>query len=60
MSDEWDEKTEIMNQTVMIEHKKKLNKAKEDKNTENIIEVLLSLRVNALQISSELRKNLSI
>ena len=34
MSDEWDEKTEIMNQTVMIEHKKKLNKAKEDKNTE--------------------------
>ena len=58
MSDEWDEKTEIMNQTVMIEHKKKLNKAKEDKNTENIIEVLLSLRVNALQISPELRKNL--
>ena len=46
-----------MNQTVMIEHKKKLNKAKEDKNTENIIEVLLSLRVNALQISPELRKN---
>ena len=58
MTDEWDEKTEIMNQQVMIEHKKKLNKAKEEKNTENIIEVLLSLRVNALQISPELRKNL--
>lgn len=58
MTDEWDEKTEIMNQAVMIEHKKKLNKAKDDKNNENIIEVLLSLRVNALQISPELRKNL--
>ena len=58
MSDEWDEKTEIMNQAVMIEHKKKLFKAKEEKNNENIIEVLLSLRVNALQISPELRKNL--
>ena len=55
MSDEWDEKTEIMSQPVMMEHKKKL---KEEKNTENIIEVLLSLRVNALQISPELRKNL--
>lgn len=58
MNDDWDEKTEIMNQAVMMEHKKKLNKAKEDKNNENIIEVLLSLRVNALQISPELRKNL--
>ena len=58
MTDEWDEKTEIMNQAVMMEHKKKLIKAKEEKNNENIIEVLLSLRVNALQISPELRKNL--
>lgn len=58
MTDEWDEKTEIMNQAVMIEHKKKLLKAKEEKNNENTIEVLLSLRVNALQISPELRKNL--
>ena len=30
MSDEWDEKTEIMSQPVMMEHKKKLNKAKEE------------------------------
>jgi hypothetical protein len=58
ISDEWDEKTELMNQAVMMEHKKKLNKSKEEKNNENIIEVLLSLRVNALQISPELRKNL--
>lgn len=42
----------------MLEHKKKLISAKEEKNNENIIEVLLSLRVNALQISPELRKNL--
>lgn len=58
MSDDWDDKTEIMNQAVMIEHKKKLFKARDEKNNENIIEVLLSLRVNALQISPELRKNL--
>ena len=57
MSDEWDEKTEIMSQPVMMEHKKKLNKAKEEKNTENIIEVLLSLRVNALQTNPDLRTN---
>lgn len=42
----------------MLEHKKKLISAKDSKNNENIIEVLLSLRVNALQISPELRKNL--
>lgn len=57
-NDEWDEKTEFMNQAVMLEHKKKLIAAKEEKNNENLIEVLLSLRVNALQISPELRKNL--
>jgi len=57
-NDEWDEKTEFMNQQVMLDHKKKLISAKEEKNNENIIEVLLSLRVNALQISPELRKNL--
>jgi len=57
-NDEWDEKTEFMNQPVMLDHKKKLIAAKEEKNNENIIEVLLSLRVNALQISPELRKNL--
>lgn len=57
-NDEWDEKTEFMNQQVMLDHKKKLIAAKEEKNNENIIEVLLSLRVNALQISPELRKNL--
>ena len=42
----------------MSEHKNKLIKAKDESNIENIIEVLLSLRVNALQISPELRRNL--
>lgn len=42
----------------MSEHKNKLIKAKDENNVENIIEVLLSLRVNALQISPELRRNL--
>jgi len=42
----------------MNEHKQKLIQAKVDNNVKGIIEVLLSLRVNALQISPELRKNL--
>jgi len=36
----------------------KLIKAKDENNVENIIEVLLSLRVNALQISPEQRRSL--
>lgn len=43
---------------MLSEHKNKLIKAKDENNVENIIEVLLSLRVNALQISPELRRNL--
>lgn len=42
----------------MSEHKTKLIKASDEQNLEHIIEVLLSLRVNALQISPDLRKNL--
>jgi hypothetical protein len=42
----------------MNEHKNKLIQAKVENNTKAIVEVLLSLRVNALQISPELRKNL--
>jgi len=44
---------------VLNDHKQKLLKAKEvDNNIENIIEVLLSLRVHALQISPVLRRHL--
>lgn len=44
---------------MLADHKSKLLKAKEiDNNVENIIEVLLSLRVHALQISPELRRHL--
>ncbi len=42
----------------MTEHKQKLIQARSENNTRVVIEVLLSLRVNALQISPELRKNL--
>lgn len=42
----------------MTEHKNKLIQAKQQGNIKGVIEVLLSLRVNALQISPELRKNL--
>jgi len=52
------DRSELFSEVVMMEHKKKLINAKDENNLENIIEVLLSLRVNALQISPELRKNL--
>lgn len=42
----------------MQEHKGKLIGNYNERNIDGIIEVLLSLRVNALQIAPELRKNL--
>ena len=42
----------------MQEHKTKLLKNHKNNDINGIIEVLLSLRVNALQIAPELRKNL--
>ena len=42
----------------MTEHKTKFVQAHNDGDDKAIVEVLLSLRVNALQISPELRKNL--
>ena len=42
----------------MLEHKQRLIEAKERNDIRLIVEVLLSLRVNALQIAPELRKNL--
>jgi hypothetical protein len=58
MSDEWSEQTDIMSQSEIQENKRKLKQAKQEKNTENLIEILLAYRVNALQIVPELRKNL--
>jgi len=52
------DRSELFSENVMQEHKTKLAKAKEDGDTRLLIEVLLSLRVNALQIAPELRKNL--
>ena len=42
----------------MGEHKQRLIQAKMNNDVHSVIEVLLSLRVNALQIAPELRKNL--
>ena len=42
----------------MTEHRNKLIQSKVESNIKGMVEVLLSLRVNALQISPELRKNL--
>lgn len=42
----------------MLEHRTKLDKFVADRNIDGITEVLLSFRVNALQIAPELRKNL--
>ena len=52
------DRSKLFSETVMTEHRNKLIKSKVDGNVKGIIEVLLSLRVNALQISPELRKNL--
>lgn len=52
------DRSELFSEAVMNEHKNKLISAKVENNSKAIVEVLLSLRVNALQISPELRKNL--
>ena len=57
MSDDWDEKTELINKEIILEHKNKLNEAKNDKDNVKIMETLLSLRLNALQTNPDLRKN---
>ena len=52
------DRSELFSEQVMGEHKQRLIQAKMNNDTHAIIEVLLSLRVNALQIAPELRKNL--
>ena len=52
------EGSELITEAVMQEHKTKLRQHFSDRNIDGMIEVLLSLRVNALQIAPELRKNL--
>ncbi len=52
------DRSELFSESVMQEHKVKLMQAKKGGDSRGIIEVLLSLRVNALQIAPELRKNL--
>eukprot|EP00826_Nyctotherus_ovalis_P047145 TRINITY_DN5386_c0_g5_i1.p1 TRINITY_DN5386_c0_g5~~TRINITY_DN5386_c0_g5_i1.p1 ORF type:complete len:313 (-),score=84.22 TRINITY_DN5386_c0_g5_i1:276-1214(-) len=52
------ERCEMFTEAVILEHKKKLLSAKEENDVEGLIEVLMSLRVNALQILPELRRSL--
>lgn len=42
------DRSELFSEAVMNEHKNKLIQAKVENNYKNIVEVLLSLRVNAL------------
>lgn len=52
------EGTELISESVIKDHKAKLEQHFQEKYIEGIIEILLSLRVNALQIAPELRKSL--
>jgi len=52
------DRREMFTEAVILEHKKKLLAAKEQNNIEAQIEVIMSLRVNALQILPELRRSL--
>jgi len=49
---------ELTTEPVMQDHKNKLLSSYKAMNVDGLVEVLLSLRVNALQIAPELRKNL--
>ena len=51
-------KNEMFSEAIILEHKRKLIEAKSTNNIEGMIEILLSLRVNALQVSYPLRRNL--
>jgi len=53
-----DEKQQLFSESVLQDHKNRIVRAKGENNMEAVIEVLLSLRVNALQISPELRRSL--
>ena len=57
MSDSWTNENIIINGAIIEEHKKKFKAALDSNNKQDIIEVLLSLRVNALQTNPDLRTN---
>ena len=57
LDDNLNTKTEIINKEIILEHKNNLTIAKNDKNNIRIMEILLSLRLYALQTMPELRKD---
>ena len=58
LDDEWNTKTEMINKEIILEHKKNLTAAKNNKDNIKIMEILLSLRLYSLQTIPEIRKNL--
>ena len=57
MSDSWTNENIVINGAIIEEHKKKFKAALDSNNKQDIIEALLSLRVNALQTNPDLRTN---
>ena len=57
MSDSWTNENIVINGAIIEEHKKKFKAALDSNNKQDIIEILLSLRVNALQTNPDLRTN---
>ena len=57
LSDSWTNENIVINGAIIEEHKKKFKAALDSNNKQDIIEVLLSLRVNALQTNPDLRTN---
>ena len=57
LDEDWNTKTELINKEIIIEHKNNLNTAKTENNNIRIMEILLSLRLYALQTIPELRKD---
>ena len=58
IDDTWNSKTELINKEIILEHKNSLNIAKNNNDNIKIMEILLSLRLIALQTVPDLRKNL--
>jgi hypothetical protein len=53
LSDEWDEKTNLVNQAILLEHRKRLLKGFADKNDEVTLETLLTLRLYGIEMKAQ-------
>lgn len=55
-ADEWKEKAVVINDAILEEHKKQLIKSISQSENDNILQILLSLKINALQTAPDFRK----